>query len=347
MLYNDLTMGHVEFYVADIAVPLAELVDGYGFEVLGSVTTPSHTSTAVGQGEIVFVLTQPHDDDHPASLYVARHGDGVANIVLRTSDARGAFTSAVSAGAHPVVVPKESAGVVSAVIGAFGDVVHTFLQAPEGFIPGFGTLPTPAPREDGLLALDHFAVCLEAGDLAPAVEFYESVLGFSAIFEERIAVGDQAMNSKAVQSASGTVTFTLIEPDTTAKPGQIDDFLKDHGGAGVQHIAFTSKNIVRAVSDLNRRGVRFLDPPKTYYRMLSDRLELVRHTADDLEPLGILVDADHDGHLFQIFTRSTHPRRTLFFEVIERLHAQTFGSGNVQALYQAVEMERITAQEQL
>jgi 4-hydroxymandelate synthase len=347
MLYNDLTMGHVEFYVADIALPLTELVDGYGFEVLGSFTTPSHTSTAVGQGDIVFVLTQPHTDEHPASLYVARHGDGVANIVLRTSDARAAFNEAMARGAHPVSVPVESVGVVSAVIGAFGDVVHTLLQAPEGFIPGFGTLPTPAPREHGLVALDHFAVCLEAGDLAEAVEFYESVLGFSAIFEERIAVGDQAMNSKAVQSASGTVTFTLIEPDTSAKPGQIDDFLKDHGGAGVQHIAFTSTNIVQAVSSLTRRGVRFLDPPKTYYRMLADRLDLVRHSADDLEPLGILVDADHDGHLFQIFTRSTHPRRTLFFEVIERLHAQTFGSGNVQALYQAVEMERITAQEVL
>ncbi|MFI6099304.1 4-hydroxyphenylpyruvate dioxygenase [Lentzea sp. NPDC051213] len=347
MLYNDLTMGHVEFYVADIEVPLAELTGGYGFEVLGKVSEASHTSIAVGQAEIIFVLTQPHDDDHPASLYVARHGDGVANIVLRTADARAAFAGAVAKGALPIAEPMESAGVVSAVIGAFGDVVHTLLQAPERYLPGFGVLPEPPAREHGLIALDHFAVCLEAGDLEVAVGFYESVLGFSAIFEERIAVGDQAMNSKAVQSASGTVTFTLIEPDTTAKPGQIDDFLKDHGGAGVQHIAFTSSNIVQAVSSLTRRGVRFLDPPKTYYRMLADRLELVRHEIDDLEPFGILVDADHDGHLFQIFTRSTHPRRTLFFEVIERLHAQTFGSGNVQALYQAVEMERITAQEQL
>lgn len=173
------------------------------------------------------------------------------------------------------------------------------------------------------------------------VKCYQETLGFKEIFEERIVVGSQAMLSKVVQSCKGDITFTIIQPDPEADPGQIDEFLKNHGGAGVQHIAFSSHDAVGSVRALNRAGVDFLKTPGTYYQLLAQRVELMRHGLESLREWNLLVDEDHGGQLFQIFTRSTHPRRTLFFEVIERLGAETFGSSNIKALYEAVELERL------
>jgi 4-hydroxymandelate synthase len=160
------------------------------------------------------------------------------------------------------------------------------------------------------------------------------------IFSEDIVVGAQSMISRVVQSSSGAVTFTLIEPDLSREPGQIDEFLKKHDGSGVQHIAYTSDDIVRSVGSMRSGGVEFLTTPGTYYTLLAERLTARRHTVEDLRDHDILMDEDHDGQLFQIFTRSVHPRRTLFMEVIERAGARTFGSGNIKALYEAVELQR-------
>lgn len=240
--------------------------------------------------------------------------------------------------------PQTRDGITTATIVGFGDVVHTFVQrafdVDDARLPGLTPESGTAGGETtGLLAVDHFAVCLEAGQLEPTVQFYCDVLDFQMIFTEHIVVGAQAMNSKVVQSRSGGVTLTLIEPDLTREPGQIDQFVKNHAGAGVQHIAFTAEDIVRAVDLLRSRGVEFLSTPAAYYRLLAARLELDRHSLDDLRRLDLLADSDHDGQLFQIFARSTHPRRTFFFEVIERLGATTFGSGNIRTLYEAVEQE--------
>lgn len=192
----------------------------------------------------------------------------------------------------------------------------------------------------GLLELDHVAVCLPAGDLDAMVAYYRDALGFRFVFEEHIVVGAQAMESKVVQSRSGTVTLTLIEPDTSAATGQIDEFLKGHQGAGVQHLAFSSRDAVGSVRALSGRGVSFLRTPASYYDLLGQRVELGEERLADLRSTHVLADEDHDGRLFQIFTASTHPRKTLFFEVIERQGAATFGSANIKALYEAVELER-------
>ncbi|BCK72298.1 hypothetical protein Srufu_062510 [Streptomyces libani subsp. rufus] len=225
---------------------------------------------------------------------------------------------------------------------------HTFVEGGTGeclCVPGFEPIELrAAPDIAGLEAIDHFAVCLRAGGLDPTVAFYENVLGFSMIFEEKITVGAQAMLSKVVQDASRTVTLTLIEPDTTAQSGQIDSFLSANGGEGIQHIAFSTPNAVETVSVMEERGVEFLSTPGAYYRALRDRITLAAHTLDDLQRRNLLADEDHDGQLFQIFTRSMYPRQTLFFEVIQRLGARTFGSGNIKALYEAVEAERVQQQ---
>lgn len=348
----DLQVDHVTLYATDVEAASAEFVERYGFEVWATSAEgrPART-VAVGRSRIHLLITQAVDEEHPAAIYTEQHGDGVADIALATPDARAAFTEAVRRGARPVAAPAEQDGVITASIMAFGDVQHTFVQRGEGSgdaaerrLPGL--VPQSAGQPDastdtGLRVIDHFAVCLEPGQLDATVEFYERVLDFRMTFTEQIVVGGQSMNSKVVQSASGGVTLTLIEPDTTREPGQIDEFIKNHSGAGVQHVAFASDNIIESVGQLRDAGVGFLSTPAAYYQLLADRLQLSRYAVEDLGELHVLADEDHDGQLFQIFTRSVHPRRTLFFEVIERVGATTFGSGNIKALYEAVEAEHL------
>jgi 4-hydroxymandelate synthase len=331
--FDDLAVDHIQFYVADLAGSTAWLTDGYGLHAAPEPASDTARTTALAGGDIRLRLTQPLTDNHPGTTYLRRHGDGVADIALRVTDAEGAFAEAVRRGAQPVTPPRWTGSVLTASILGFGDVVHTFVQRPK---PG-----SPPPASDFELSeVDHFAVCLEPGTLDATVAFYENVLDFEMIFTERIEVGAQAMDSKVVQSRSGAVTLTLIQPDPSRDPGQINDFLSAHGGAGVQHVAFSVPDIVRAVSRSADAGVEFLSTPATYYRLLAERITPARHAVEDLGVLSILVDEDHDGQLFQIFARSVHPRNTFFLELIERLGARTFGSGNIKALYEAVEAQR-------
>ncbi|MER5640145.1 4-hydroxyphenylpyruvate dioxygenase [Kitasatospora sp. NPDC002227] len=345
-----LELDHVEFYVADLAAETERLTAEYGFELLVPPTehgpaTERGRSALVGQGTVRLLLTQPLDRGHLATDYLARHGDGVASLALRVPDAAQAYGALTRRGALGLLPPRTEAGCVTAVVGGFGDVVHTLVErrpgTPAGRIPG---LPDPAPVTGagsvGLLSVDHFAVCVPSGQLRESVRSYCEVFGFSMIFEERIEVGALGMDSAVVQSPDHSVTLTLIEPLTPDAGGQIASFLADHGGAGVQHVAFASADAVESVSAMAARGVPFLRTPGTYFDALPTRLTPLKHSVDQLRDLHLLVDQDHDGQLFQIFTRSQHPRGTLFFEVIERIRARTFGSNNVRALYEAVELQR-------
>ncbi|MFJ2833629.1 4-hydroxyphenylpyruvate dioxygenase [Streptomyces sp. NPDC087263] len=346
----DLAIDYIEMYVENLESAAFQWVDRYAFTVVGTGGSADHRSLALGHGEITLVLTEATSDHHPASAYVVAHGDGVADIALRTADVAAALDAAVANGARVDRQPTQHSGdgpAVTATVQGFGDVVHTLVQRapdagprlPAGFVPALRPASPPS-TEVGLLDIDHIAVCLGTGDLGPAVAYYQQALGFRDIFSEHIVVGAQAMHSKVVQSPSGTVTFTLIEPDDTALPGQIDEFLKSHQGAGVQHLAFSSQDAVRSVRTLAGRGVTFLTTPDTYYDLLGERIDLSPRRLGDLRATGVLADEDHNGQLFQIFAASTHPRHTLFFEVIERQGAQTFGSANIKALYEAVELER-------
>ncbi|HEY9472723.1 MAG TPA: VOC family protein, partial [Mycobacteriales bacterium] len=246
----------------------------------------------------------------------------------------------------PVRAPRRHGGVVVATIMGVGDVAHTFVQRPDGadsrVLPGLTpvTETSVVKSSTGLAEVDHLAVCLEPGRIDSTVDFYQELLDFELIFTERIVVGSQAITTKVVQSRSGAVTLTLIEPDPSRVAGHVDEFLKSHGGAGVQHIALTTNNIIDTVDAIGARGVEFLNTPATYYRLLPERLNLARYSVEELERRNVLVDEDHDGQLFQIFTDSVHPRQTFFLELIERLGARSFGSGNIRALYQAVELQR-------
>jgi 4-hydroxymandelate synthase len=327
---------HVEFYVANADEVAAQLCAAYGFRVQGQVGLADRSSILIKQNEIRLLLTE----SGPASAYVARHGDGPATIALSTDDPDGALTEAVAAGAVPLSIDEVSAtGRVR--ITAFGDVAHTFVhpgELDEQLVPV--ELSVDSEPLALLDILDHVAVCVPAGELIPTVQFYERVLGFKQIFEEYIEVGVQAMNSRVVQSPSAGVTLTILEPDTSRMPGQIDDFLHAHDGAGVQHLALRTDDIATSVRTLSDRGVGFLSTPGSYYDELQARLGHIGLPVDVLRSLNVLVDQDNEGELFQIFAQSVHPRRTFFFEVIERRDALTFGSANIKALYQAVERER-------
>jgi len=226
----------------------------------------------------------------------------------------------------------------------FGDVEHRFTSrqgSAAPFAPGVIAEISPARSRGGLLmAVDHLAVCVPAGDLKEIVWRYQEIFGFTQMFEERIVVGSQAMDSKVVQSPSGKVTFTILEPDTSRDPGQIDEFVRAHDGAGIQHVAFRTEDIAVAVRASQERGVRFLATPDQYYDDLTGRLGAVELEVATLRELNILADRDPSGVMFQIFTESRHPRRTLFYELIDRRGARTFGSNNIKALYEAVERQR-------
>ncbi|MEU8685994.1 4-hydroxyphenylpyruvate dioxygenase [Streptomyces sp. NPDC048611] len=347
--FQHMAVDHIELYVTDLESSVEWFTDHYGLTVhADNAHEAAHAgarSVALRRANIRVVLTRGIADEHPSAVYVARHGDGVGNIALRVPDAKAAYEEAVHRGAQPCERPATSDGVVTASITGFADVSHRFVERPAGVaddvLPGLRPVTGRAPALDsGLAAVDHFAVCLEAGMLEATVDYYERVLGFDMIFEEIIVVGAQSMISKVVQSTSGAVTLTLIEPDPSREPGQIDEFIKKHDGSGVQHIAFNSADIVCSVSTMKAGGASFLRTPGAYYELLGERLTVRRHPVGALRAHDILMDEDHDGQLFQIFTKSVHPRGTLFMEVIERAGARTFGSGNIKALYEAVELQR-------
>ncbi|MEV4412295.1 4-hydroxyphenylpyruvate dioxygenase [Catellatospora sp. NPDC049609] len=349
---NILGIDHLEFYVGDARQTAYYLCTAFGFRICGQggpqTGLAGQRSLLLQHGDIRIVLTSGLVPDHPATQYVGRHGDGVAIIAFATDDAAGLYESVVARGATALAGPathENAAGrVVTASVSGFGDVTHRLVErhgAAWEFLPATFemTLPEQSFEGDLLQVIDHLAICVPAGELGATSRYYQDVFGFAEIFEEYIEVGGQGMDSKVVQSTSRQVTFTLIEPDLARKPGQIDDFLSWHAGAGVQHVAFRTDDIVTAVRTFAERGVGFLSTPQTYFDALEQRLGSVDLPIAELRSLGVLVDTDHYGQLYQIFTQSMHVRRTLFLELIERHGALTFGSSNIKALYEAKERE--------
>jgi 4-hydroxymandelate synthase len=345
------SIDHLELFVEDAEEAAAYLRDHFGFAFAGR--GGAHTgmrgceSVLLTQRDITLLLTSATSPDHRAAEYVRCHGEGVGVIALRVDDAQAAFAEAVERGAVPVAPPEVfgpdgARGAFASVIG-FGDVEHRFVSREQ---PGGRFAPlieeTGCGRSGGgmLTLVDHLAVCVPAGTLDDTVHHYQEVFGLRQIFEERIVVGAQAMESKVVQSDSETLTLTILAPDVTCDPGQIDAFLTAHDGAGVQHVAFLTEDIAAAVRRSAERGVRFLTTPPSYYEMLTPRLGPIGVPVAELRDLNVLADRDHSGVMLQIFTESRHERGTLFYELIDRRGARTFGSNNIQALYEAVERQQ-------
>lgn len=348
-------IAYAELYVADDREAAGFLTDSLGFvpvAVAGPATgTPDRRSTALRSGEVTLVVTQALGEGTAVARFVEAHGDSIADLAFSCADVRSAYDRAVLAGATALRAPTPAltgGDHPYATVSGFGDVRHTLVAAGEDLplLPPdrvWALLPAAADAAGPRPALDHVAVCLEPGTLRKTAEFYEAAFDTPYYSSEYIEVGGQAMDSIVVRNADGGITFTLIEPDDTRLPGQINRFLESHNGPGVQHLAFLVDDIVGAVRSLGDRGVAFLRTPGTYYDLLTERVGGMADRIADLRDTNVLVDRDEWGYLLQIFTRSPYPRGTLFYEYIQRNGARGFGSSNIKALYEAVEREREVA----
>jgi 4-hydroxymandelate synthase len=329
-----LRIGHIEVYATDRPAVVDYFTSSCGLAVRAHAPSENAHSTLLERGDVRLIVTGGAD----ASGFLEEHGDGVADIAFVCADPDAVRRSALAAGGRP-------AGPDGAVSG-FGPVRHTLLPSTAPAWPSDRTwVPVEATGPDGhIRALDHVAVCVDAGSLADCVAYYLDGFGFERYSSEYIEVGNQAMDSIVVRNPAANATFTVLEPDAVRAAGQIDAFLERNGGPGVQHLAFLVDDIVSAVRDYRRRGVEFLTTPGTYYDALTERLDEMTLEIADLRETGVLADRDEWGYLLQLFTRSPHPRNTLFYELIQRRGARGFGSANIRALYEAVERDRLVAE---
>ncbi len=346
---------YIEFYVGNAKQAAHYYCTAFGFRLhayRGPETgTRDRASYLLVQNKVRFVFTTALTPDHPVAEHVHRHGDGVRDLALWVDDAREAFKAAVERGAVPVQEPTvlrdEHGEVVIAAIRTYGDTIHSLVERGNyrgPFLPGFQEVrPHFNPEPVGLEYVDHCVGNVELGKMNEWVGFYERVMGFKNLisFDDKdISTEYSSLMSKVVSSGNERIKFPINEPAQGKKKSQIDEYLEFYRGPGVQHVAIITKDIVKTVSSLRDRGVDFLRVPTTYYDTL---LERVGHIDEDLAPLrelGILVDRDDEGYLLQIFTKPVEDRPTLFYEIIQRKGAKSFGKGNFKALFEAIEREQ-------
>jgi 4-hydroxyphenylpyruvate dioxygenase len=271
----------------------------------------------------------------------------VKDIAFTVNDAASAFEETVKRGARPVMEPTrlgDNGHVIKATIATYGDTVHSFVQrdADDGdFLPDFRPIEhRPTAPSTFLSAIDHVAIGVEHGKLDQWVDFYKDVLGFCQSHQDDVSTEQSAMNSKVVQNKSGQIKFPMMEPAAGKRKSQIEEYLAFYRGSGVQHVAFLSRDILKTVEAIRSTGIEFLQTPHTYYEALPERIRNLDEDIAALRNLNILVDREADGYLLQVFTKPLHVRPTMFMEIIQRKGARGFGSGNIKALFEAVEREQ-------
>ena len=303
------------------------------------------------QDKLRLVLTSPLGPDGEIADHVNVHGDGVHDMAFWVDDARSAYAAAIDHGAQsyqePTVLTDDSGEVITAAIRTYGDTIHSIVERKNYrglFMPGFVPLTSPYdPPGTGLKYVDHCVGNVELGRMNNWVKFYEDVLGFTNILtfdDKTISTEYSALMSKVMSNGNGRIKFPINEPAAGKKKSQIDEYLDFYRGPGVQHIAIATDDIVKTVTELNSRGVEFLRVPTTYYDTLLDRVGPIDEDVAPLAELGVLVDRDDEGYLLQIFTKPVEDRPTLFYEIIQRKGAKSFGAGNFKALFEAIEREQ-------
>jgi 4-hydroxyphenylpyruvate dioxygenase len=309
-------------------------------------------SYVLEQGEIRFVVTSALREDHEITKHQARHGDGVREIALTVPDATQAYREAVQRGARGVVEPTriedEFGSLEVSAIATYGDTLHTFVNRGDysgPFKPGYTSVSSNGDTSDGvgLTNIDHIVGNVELGRMNEWVEFYERVFGMTNILhfgDDQIHTEYSALMSKVMADGARKIKFPINEPAEGKRKSQIEEYLDYYGGPGAQHIALATTNIVDTVEGMKERGIVFLDTPDTYYDDVEDRVGEIDESYTDLQRHKILADRDDDGYLLQIFTKTAQDRPTVFFEVIERHGATSFGDGNFKALFEAIEREQ-------
>ncbi len=344
---------HVELYVGNALQSAYFYVHALGFREVAYAGLETgirdRTSHVLAQGRIRIVLTGALTPDHEIGRHAAAHGDGVKVIALSVPDVDHAYREATTRGARGVREPwqesDEHGTIHFATIATYGDTLHTFVDrsAYRGpFVPGY-TARDRSAGDTGLLAIDHIVGNVELGEMETWVKYYEDVFGMTEMLhftDEAISTEYSALMSKVVTSGNGRVKFPINEPAEGKRKSQIDEYLEFYGGAGAQHIAVATRDIVRTVTELRERGIEFLTVPDTYYDDVPERIGEIKESLEDLRRLGILVDRDDEGYMLQIFTKPIGDRPTMFLEVIERHGARGFGEGNFKALFEAIEREQ-------
>jgi 4-hydroxyphenylpyruvate dioxygenase len=346
---------YVEFYVGNAKQAAHFYKTAFGFQSIAycglETGVRDRASYVLGQGKIRLVLTTPLTSDSPINKHLADHGDGVKVVALWVDDATKAFEETTKRGAKPYQEPKtenDSDGeVVTSGIYTYGETVHLFVERKNYkgvFLPGFKAWKSDySPTEVGLQYIDHMVGNVGWGEMNTWVDYYAKVMGFVNLIsfdDNDISTEYSALMSKVMSNGNGRVKFPINEPAEGKKKSQIEEYLDFYGGPGVQHIAVATNNIVETVTALKSRGVEFLTVPSSYYDELTERVGKIDEDIEPLRKLGILVDRDDEGYLLQIFTKPVEDRPTLFFEIIQRKGAQSFGKGNFKALFESIEREQ-------
>ena len=309
------------------------------------------TSYVLQQGKIRVVLTTPMGPDGGISEHIKLHGDGVKVIALWVDDATKSFEETTKRGAkaymQPTLEKDEFGEVVRSGIHTYGDTVHVFVERKNYngiFLPGYVKQESAFnPGEVGLKYIDHMVANVGWDEMNIWSDFYNKTMGFANLitFDDKdISTKYTALMSKVMTNGNGRVKFPINEPAQGAKKSQIEEYLDFYKGPGCQHIAVATDNIIETVTEMTARGVEFLYVPGNYYDTVSDRCGEIDENILKLKELGILVDRDEEGYLLQIFTKPIVDRPTMFFEIIQRKGAQSFGKGNFKALFESIEAEQ-------
>ncbi len=346
---------YVELYVGNAKQSAHYYQTAWGFQPLAyaglETGLKDRTSYVLRQDKITLVLTSPLGEGGPINAHINKHGDGVKVVALWVDDATKSYTETTSRGAESYMAPTKhedaNGHVILSGIHTYGETVHVFVErsAYNGvFLPGYRAWnPEYRPSEVGLKFIDHMVGNVGWNEMNKWCEFYAKVMGFAQLvsFDDKdISTEYTALMSKVMSNGNGRIKFPINEPAEGRKKSQIEEYIDFYNGAGVQHIALATDNIIETVKQLKSRGVDFLYVPSSYYDTVLDRVGEIDEDLEPLKELGILIDRDDEGYLLQLFTKPVLDRPTMFFEIIQRKGAQSFGKGNFKALFEAIEREQ-------
>lgn len=346
---------YIEFYVGNAKQSALYYQAAFGYRLIAykgpETGSRDMVSYVLQQGKIRLVLSAALNPEHEIAKHVAEHGDGVKTLALWVNNAAESYKIALDRGAEsafePTTLSDDNGTIKMAGIKTYGNTVHALVERSNydgAFMPGFEARTSAYPVDDiGLKYVDHCVGNVELGDMNKWVKFYQDVLGFKLLitFDDKdISTKYTALMSKVVSNGNGYIKFPINEPAQGLKKSQIEEYLDFYKGAGVQHIAVATDNIIETVSKLRSKGVDFLYVPEVYYDTVLDRVGEIEEDIEELKKLNILIDRDEEGYLLQIFTKPVQDRPTVFYEIIQRNGAQSFGKGNFKALFEAIEREQ-------
>jgi len=346
---------YIEFYVGNAKQSALYYQYAFGYKLIAyagpETGVRDKSSYVLQQDKIRLVLTSALKQDHPVAEHFKKHGDGVKVLALWVDDSKKSYKETTSRGAvgveEPNLISDEHGEVVVSSIQTYGETLHRFVERKNykgPFLPGFRAMESEYESTGiGLKYVDHCVGNVGWGEMNKWVEFYEKVMGFNLLitFDDKdISTDYTALMSKVVSNGNGYIKFPINEPAEGKKKSQIEEYIDFYNGAGVQHIAIATDDIIHTVSELRKRGVDFLRVPDTYYDDLFERVGEIDENIQPLRDLNILVDRDDEGYLQQIFTKPVKDSPTLFYEIIQRKGEKSFGKGNFKALFEAIEREQ-------